>query len=160
MLPLFLVLLGALWMQRKRGLIALLALALTVGAADQLSAKILKPVFARQRPSVVVAESHPFFGVRGSYSFPSVHATNSFAAALVLDAVFPGLRAGFLVVAALVSYSRIYVGDHWPSDVVAGALLGAFVGMMGRVFFLRVARRFAPGADAISRGGGAPNAVR
>lgn len=160
MLPLLLVLLGALWMQRKRGLIALLALALTIGAADQLSAKILKPIFARQRPSVVVAESHPFFGVRRSYSFPSVHATNAFAAALVLDAVFPGLRAAFLVVAALVSYSRIYVGDHWPSDVVAGALLGAFVGMIGRIFFLRLARRFASGADTVSRGGGAPNAAR
>lgn len=139
LLPILLILLGALWMERRRGLIALLVLAATIAVADQTSAKVLKPFFARSRPSAVVSDSQPLFGVRGSYSFPSVHATNSFAAALVLDAVFPGGRAAFLTVAGLVSYSRIYVGDHWPSDTVAGALWGSLIGLAGRFGFRRLA---------------------
>jgi undecaprenyl-diphosphatase len=93
-------------------------------------------------------------GRKGSDSFPSVHATNSFAAALVLDAIFPGGRAAFLLVAGLVSYSRIYVGDHWPSDVLAGAFLGGGIGWLGRVAYRRAASRFAP----VRRDAGAPSA--
>lgn len=139
LVPLLLILLGALWMERRRGLIALVVLVATIAVADQTSAKLLKPAFARSRPSVALADSKPLFGVRGSYSFPSVHATNSFAAALVLDAVFPGGRAALLTVAGLVSYSRIYVGDHWPSDTLAGALWGSLIGLAGRFGFRRLA---------------------
>ncbi len=158
-LPLLLILLGALWMERRRGLVALLVLAATIAVADQTSAKLLKPLFARPRPSVTLADSQPLFGVRGSYSFPSVHATNSFAAALVLDAVFPGGRAAFLTVAALVSYSRIYVGDHWPSDTIAGALLGTLIGLAGRALFARATARWgARPAPRAARVEGRPSA--
>ncbi|HEY6572149.1 MAG TPA: phosphatase PAP2 family protein, partial [Candidatus Eisenbacteria bacterium] len=80
--PLILVLIGLFWMMRRRGLVGLLVLAATIGASDQTSAKLLKPIFQRQRPSVVIADSRPVFGARGSYSFPSVHATNAFATAI------------------------------------------------------------------------------
>jgi undecaprenyl-diphosphatase len=153
LLPLLLVLLGCLWMARRRGVLGVLVLAATIGVSDQTSAKILKPIFHRQRPSVLLADARPFFGIRGSYSFPSVHAVNSFAGALVLDAIFPGARAGLLTVAALVSYSRVYVGDHWPSDVVAGALLGCLIGWAGRRLFRLVAARW----GGVSAGGGTPS---
>lgn len=150
LLPLLLVLVGLFWMQRRRGLVGLLVLAATITVSDQTSAKLLKPIFHRARPSVVVADSEPMFGVRGSYSFPSVHATNAFATAFVLDAVFPGSRPAFFALATLVSYSRIYVGDHWPSDTLAGALLGSLIGLGGRIVFVRLARRV----------GGTPSAGR
>ncbi|HET9951158.1 MAG TPA: phosphatase PAP2 family protein [Candidatus Eisenbacteria bacterium] len=153
LLPALLVLIGFLWMQRKRGVLALLILAATIAVSDQTSAKLLKPIFKRQRPSVVVADSRPFFGVRGSYSFPSVHATNSFAAAMVLDAVFPGARPALFTLAALVGYSRVYVGDHWPSDVLAGMLLGSLIGWGGRTLFARLSKRFA----GVRRAEGTPN---
>lgn len=159
-LPLFLVLLGFFWMKGKRGLIGALVLALTIAAADQTSAKLLKPLVQRPRPSVTLEDSRPLFGARGSYSFPSVHATNSFAAALVLDAVFPGRRVAFLAAAGLVSYSRVYVGDHWPSDVIAGALLGALIGWLGRRLYLRLAARLAARAAAVRPGAAAPSAAR
>src|SRR5512138_462377 len=63
-------------LRRARGLLALLVLVATVATTDQLSAKILKPIFKRPRPSVVVADAHKLFGVRHSYAFPSVHAAN------------------------------------------------------------------------------------
>jgi undecaprenyl-diphosphatase len=153
LLPLLLVLIGCFWMKRRRGMIGLLVLAATIAVSDQTSAKFLKPIIQRPRPSVVIADSKPLFGVRGSYSFPSVHATNSFAAALVLDAVFPGARPAFLLAAALVSYSRVYVGDHWPSDVVAGALLGSLIGWGGRRLFVLLAGRW----GRVSEAGGTPS---
>lgn len=156
LLPILLILLGLLWMSRRRGLLGLLVLAVTIGVSDQTTAKLLKPIFQRQRPSVVMADSRPLFGVRGSYSFPSAHATNSFASAVVLDAIFPGARAALFVLAALVSYSRIYVGDHWPSDVLAGALLGSVIGLGGRFLFTRLATRW----GSVTKAGGTPSGGR
>jgi undecaprenyl-diphosphatase len=142
LLPIMLLVLGLLWMNGRRGLLALLVLAVTITVSDRGSAQVVKPIFKRARPSVTVADARPMFGVRGSYSFPSVHAANAFATALVLDAVFPGGRAALLIVAALVSYSRVYVGDHWPSDVIAGALLGCLIGAGGRILFARLDARW------------------
>jgi undecaprenyl-diphosphatase len=142
LLPILLLVLGLLWMGGRRGLLALLVLVVTITVSDRGTAKVIKPIFKRDRPSVMVADARPMFGVRGTYSFPSVHAANAFASALVLDAVFPGFRAAFLTVAALVSYSRVYVGDHWPSDVIAGALLGCLIGLGGRILFRRLDARW------------------
>lgn len=154
MVPAALILFGALRMKGRRGLLGALALALTITVADQTSAKFLKPWVHRARPSVTLPDATPLFGRKGSDSFPSVHAANSFAAALVLDAVFPGGRAAFLTIAALVSYSRVYVGDHWPSDVIAGALLGSMIGWLGRAAYRRASARFAP----VRRDEGTPSA--
>jgi undecaprenyl-diphosphatase len=126
--------------RRSRGIVGLVVLAATLAVSDQTSAKVLKPIFKRARPSVVLADSKPLFGVRRSYSFPSVHAANFFAAAPVVGAVFPPFRVAAFVVAGAVSFSRVYVGDHWPSDVVGGAALGLFLGWLGRRALLRLER--------------------
>lgn len=139
----------------RRGLVGVLILAATIAVADQTSAKVLKPIFKRARPSLVVADSKPLFGVRRSYAFPSVHATNFFAAAPILGAVFPPARVAFFALAGAVSFSRVYVGDHWPSDVLAGAALGLFLGWIGRRALLRVERSL---SAARARGGEAPSA--
>jgi undecaprenyl-diphosphatase len=154
-----LVLAGALFLtQRARGVLALLVLALTLAVSDQLSAKVIKPIVKRPRPSVVLADSHPLFGVRRSYAFPSVHAVNFSAAVPIVATVFPAAAVPAAVVAALVCFSRVYVGDHWPSDVLAGIALGLGLGLLGRKAFLRLEQNARwwvspPGAGA----GGAPS---
>ena len=60
-------------------------------------------------------------------AFPSGHAATSFAAAVVLALALPALAPAFLVLAAAVSFSRLYVGVHFPLDVIAGAVLGVAV---------------------------------
>jgi len=156
-----LVLVGALFLtQRVRGVVALLVLALTLAVSDQVSAKVIKPIVKRTRPSVVLADSRPLFGVRRSWSFPSVHAVNFSAAVPIVATVFPAATIPAVVVTALVCLSRIYVGDHWPSDVVGGIALGIGLGLLGRKAFLRLEQNMRrwisrPGTEA----GGAPSAV-
>ncbi len=156
-----LALVGILFLtQRARGVLGLLVLALTLTVSDQLSARVIKPIVKRPRPSVVLKDSHPLFGVRHSYAFPSVHAVNFAAAVPIVATVVPVAAIPAAVIAGLVCFSRVYVGDHWPSDVFAGILLGLGLGMLGRKAFLRLeqnARRW------VSRRGtgaeGEPSAV-
>jgi len=154
-IPLLVAIGLALLSRRRRGAVGVLVLAATLAVTDQTSAKVLKPIFKRARPSVVVTDSKPLFGVRRSYAFPSVHATNFFAAAPIVGAVFPPLGVTAYALAAAVSFSRVYVGDHWPSDVVGGAALGLFFGWLGRRALFRLERTFSARRE---RAGGAPSA--
>jgi len=144
---------AALFLARgRRGGGVLLACVLTVAVSDQVTNRALKPLFARHRPSVELTDTKPLFGVRRTWSFPSSHAVNFFAAGpLVLEA-FPRLGGWYFLLAGSVALSRVYVGDHYPSDVAAGAALGLLLGWLGRRALRRAAAtarraRGAPSAD-------------
>ena len=66
-------------------------------------------------------------GLKRSYSFPSAHAANSFAQATLFSLIYPRLAPVLLSIAFVVSLSRVYVGVHYPLDVLFGALLGTCV---------------------------------
>ena len=71
----------------------------------------------------------PLGGAPSSLSFPSAHATSSFAVATAMVRVDPATAAAFLVAFAL-AYGRPYLGMHYPSDVLAGAVLGVLLGLI------------------------------
>ena len=92
-----------------------------------LLANVLKAATDRPRPSVADPEIHPLVAVPGSSSLPSGHAAGAFAAALVVGLVHPRLRWPLLLLAGLIALSRVWLGVHYLTDVIAGAALGCVV---------------------------------
>lgn len=87
---------------------------------------ILKIVFNRLRP-IIDASEHILFTCPSTYSFPSGHAAISFSAAYILSNNDKKRAPLYYTFAVLISYSRIYLGCHYISDVVAGAILGTLI---------------------------------
>ena len=112
----------------KRGVMMLLAVALTILLSDQIASSLIKPLVCRLRPSHaehIVA--YVLNGHRGGmYGFVSSHAANSFGVAVLLILLSRNrlVAACMLLWAAVVSYSRIYLGVHYPGDIICGALVG------------------------------------
>ncbi|HEY8424758.1 MAG TPA: phosphatase PAP2 family protein [Limnochordales bacterium] len=104
---------------RRAGMASLLAL-----AGSQLVVQVLKRRTERPRPYLVLAESRSVVAPLADYSFPSGHTAASFALATVLGAFWPSWAGVALGAAALVGLSRTYLGHHYPSDVLVGALIG------------------------------------
>jgi len=128
----------------KRGWLVVLGLVLAVGIADFTSSSIIKKNVQRLRPcnepalEKVVVERVP---CGGGYSFTSSHATNHFAAAFYVIGLFGAMarwiRPAVIGWAALIAFSQVYVGVHYPLDVMAGAVLGMLIGSAVSRWMLR-----------------------
>jgi undecaprenyl-diphosphatase len=108
--------------RRARG--ALIDLLPSIVAATWIVEHPVKAIFRRRRPFVDVVRALVVGKKPGSWSFPSGHTASSFAAAWVLSKRWPRQSPLFFALAALVGTSRIYVGAHYPGDVVTGAGAG------------------------------------
>ncbi len=124
------------WKFQKYALVVLVAVALSIAAADQFTSTLMKPTFQRLRPCYDQSIQHQVYhyvGCGGQYGFASSHAANSFALATLLWLVGRHLperkKIGLILFlwASLVSYSRIYVGVHYVGDILVGALVGAML---------------------------------
>jgi membrane-associated phospholipid phosphatase len=112
--------------------------ALTTLAADSVSFGV-KDLTDRARPFEVHDQIHPLYVVHSS-SFPAGHAATAFAGAVLLSLAAPRLAPAFVALAALIAWSRVYDGVHYPTDIVAGAAIGAAIGAAA-VVLLRLAER-------------------
>ncbi|KAA0245132.1 MAG: phosphatase PAP2 family protein [Chlorobiota bacterium] len=110
---------------------------LLIIVTDQTGYRLLKETIERVRPCNALSDVLTPIGCSGGFSFPSNHALNNFAAAVFLLRLFPNYKWVFLIVATLVSMSRIYLGVHYPSDVVGGALIGAGFGYLFSIAALK-----------------------
>lgn len=115
----------ALWILAFSGLVILLC--------DQISASLIKPYFARLRPCNTVelaSEMRVLVHCGSGFSFVSSHAANHFGLSFFLLPLFKNKLVKLLLLfwAATISFSQIYVGVHFPIDVLCGALLGAAIG--------------------------------
>ena len=130
---------------KKSALQWIIFVVITLLLTDQLSSSIVKPFFERLRPctdpilmnKVRLLLNH----CSGGFSFTSSHATNHFGFAvfimMTLGHVFRKWKYLFLIWAASVSYGQIYVGVHYPFDILGGAILGTTIGWLTASFYIR-----------------------
>ena len=131
-IPMILMLLYLLYFKKgwRKTVAVVLAIALVILIADQVSASIIKPLVERARPShneSLQSTIHIVNGYRGGpFGFVSSHAANCFGIALLLAMIFKNRLFTWTMVvwATLMCYSRIYLGVHYPGDIVRGAILG------------------------------------
>lgn len=136
-IPLYAVLLVMMFMVvKKRWWLVLIAIALLITLSDQLSV-VLKNSTARYRPchNLELQDAiHVVDGCGGKFGFVSSHAANAFAIAMFLSLLFRSRWKWFPYFifpwAALVAYSRIYLGKHYPADIAGGALLGILIALL------------------------------
>src|SRR5690606_21196231 len=115
---------------------SLLGLAVVITLGDRISVELFKEVFQRYRPSrnleigPIVHVVNDYRG--GLYGFESSHATNFFAistyVALLLRKRYPLIVPLLILWASFICYTRIYLGVHYPADILAGSLLGTTIG--------------------------------
>ena len=109
----------------KRGKITLIVLIFAAGISDAVCAQIIKPWVGRIRPSHEFLEYiNLLVSKGGKWSFPSNHAANSFAFATILSYFYDKNKTMIFSIASVIAFSRVYVGVHYPLDIIFGSLLG------------------------------------
>lgn len=149
-IPLYLVLLFLLIRNDKKNTwIWLLAVAFTILLADQITSSVLKPFFERLRPSrdpSLMGQVYIVNGYRGGkFGFASSHAANTFGIATLMWMVLKRYRPwiGLLFLwTLLVGYTRIYLGVHFPGDILAGFAIGFACALVSYFMFLFVKNFF------------------
>ncbi len=133
-IPFYVLLAGWLiYKQKKDAIWSVIFIAVAVAASDQITSGFMKPFFERFRPCHDPAIAHLVYTVKGcggKFGFASSHAANTVALAVCVALLHPHKRwLGVLLFswAALVSYSRIYVGVHYPGDLIVGAIVGVTI---------------------------------
>lgn len=149
-IPLYLLLIGLLvwryrkpamtsvkWLQRVPACVVMIVvIGLVVGAADFIASGILKDLIARPRPTRVPELEgvlHLVNGYRsGRYGFVSSHAANTMACALLFSLIWRKkiTTVGLMLWVAANCYSRMYLGVHYPTDILGGLIVGSFVAVV------------------------------
>lgn len=116
---------------RKKSWMVVVAIALLITVTDQISSSIFKPLFHRLRPCQnpeLSAYMNHMIDCGSGFSFVSSHAANHFALAVFIGLIFYNRMKWFMYVlvvwAAVICYAQVYVGYHYPADVICGGIIG------------------------------------
>lgn len=141
-IPLYAILLLILWKKSgKNWWIMIIGIALAIALADSISVHCFKDVIQRYRPTRNLEIGnliHTVNGYRGGkYGFVSSHAANTFAISMYICLILRNrsIWIGMMIWAAIVCYSRMYLGVHYPADIACGGLLGLLCGLIAYKFY-------------------------
>lgn len=130
-IPVYLLLIIILgWRGGAKGRIAVLSMIVAVGLTDYISAEFIKEFFGRIRPCHELIDVRLLINCGSGKSFPSNHAANNFAMAVVLTHFYKKWTWLFFTLASLVAFSRVYTGVHYFSDIVGGAIFGTIMAII------------------------------
>lgn len=129
--PLYALIIGLIAFEyKKKAIVLVLMMILSVIIADQITSSIMKPGFRRYRPChepALVGQVLTPGKCGGKYGYASSHASATFAAAAFFFFLFKGRRSYYwwlYIWSSLIAYSRVYLGVHYPLDIITGALIG------------------------------------
>jgi undecaprenyl-diphosphatase len=119
--------------------------AITLVLTDQLAANFLKDIIGRLRPchpDSAIPSVHLLVGCGGGKSMPSAHAANSFGQAVLFGLAYRHIRTYILTFAGLITISRVFVGAHYPGDIIVGAVVGGTLGWLVLLGYRAFIRKF------------------
>lgn len=126
----------------RRGRVAAILLIPVLAMSDQMSSSVLKPLFGRIRPCHALDSVRLLVGCGGHLSFPSSHATNISAVAVLFGYFYRKGTIWFISIAVLVGFSRIYVGVHYPGDVLFGFMVGSSLSVLLLLIYTKLSMKF------------------
>lgn len=116
------------WLDWRQGILVTSVLGVSIGAGDFLGT-LIKSWVARPRPCQVLLNVQELAGCGKMFSLPSNHAVNTATAAALLGVLFPKTRWPMVVLVAIGGLSRVYLGAHYPTDVLVGWCIGGLLGV-------------------------------
>lgn len=134
--------------QGPKGRVLIILIMITILVSDQVSSSVIKPLVARPRPchilegNVMVENIRLLVSCGPGYSFPSSHAVNHFAVAIILSKMYSKFKPYLFSFATLVAFSRVYIGVHYPFDVFAGAIIGIIIALLIYEFYSRLSLKY------------------
>jgi membrane-associated phospholipid phosphatase len=149
-IPLYIFIIAfCLWRYKKTGVVIIVLLALTAGFANFTSDTLIKQSVQRVRPcrDPITAKTDIIrVGCGTGYSFPSIHATDHFAMAAFLVLVFykkwRWIALWAPLWAIIICFAQVYVGVHYPLDVISGAIFGTLIGSLFTLIFKKLQPQF------------------